>query len=758
MTPAVARCSLLSFAAVVLSVVFAAGAAVAQETDVAKKQKLPERPVVIGVRAGIDGAYKLGCWTPVELEILAGPKSEAGELVLATPDGDGVACSYPPVAVQLTAGRTVRVVGYVRFGKPDPELKVALRTPTDGLLEDRFTTDQFDGRPHIDYPLAAGDRLIVALGRSSTLRQVAELAARNNQQEQKLEIAQLEYALQLPTRSAALEAADAVVIYADQLDRFATLTADSAQAAALREYLQFGGRVIVVAGRDAPALLGPKGPLASIAGLKTGAPVPLPRAAALEGFVGGNKPLGVKTASLGELRIPRVDEPAAVVHLAEGDLPLVVRKAVGFGAATWVMVDLEHALLQDWSGRPLMLATLLEGPLGSLEIEKQSADGNTWGPYYGFNDLAGQLHQAVDQYAGVRSVPFFALAMLVLVYIALIGPGDYFLVRRLLKRTELTWITFPTIVVVTSIAAYFAAIWLKGDQLRVNQVDLVDVDAESGLVHGSTFAGVFSPVSRAYDLSATAPSSLVSGKLEDLKQTTAWFGSPGEGLGGMHRRDMAPGWFSSSYEIKPDLSTLVGSPIKVWSSKLFAGDWRGRGAGSLHATLTEVADGRLSGTLKNVLRVPTEGGFLCYKTTAFEVPSLAPGETIEIRSLTDRDLKGLLANAQIMERKQRELSPGMRLQTHDTSTLDAGVILTKIMFFQALGSEEHSRLNNDELAELDFSELLNLRRAVYVAPVGKADAAALPQFHVADAGADVAREHDLHRTIVRLSIPVELAK
>ncbi len=172
--------------------------AVAQEPDAAKRQKLPERPVIIGVRAGIDGAYKLGCWTPVELEILAGPKSEAGELVLTTADGDGVACSYPPLAVQLTAGRTVRVVGYVRFGKSDPELKVALRTPTDGLLDERFTTDQFDGRPHLDYPLAAGDRLIVALGRSSTLRQVAELAARNNQQQQKLEIAQLEFALQTP--------------------------------------------------------------------------------------------------------------------------------------------------------------------------------------------------------------------------------------------------------------------------------------------------------------------------------------------------------------------------------------------------------------------------------------------------------------------------------------------------------------------------------------------------------------------------------
>ena len=42
---------------------------------------------------------------------------------------------------------------------------------------------------------------------------------------------------------------------------------------------------------------------------------------------------------------------------------------------------------------------------------------------------------------------------------------------------------------------------LKGSELRVNQVDLVDFDAATGLVRGTSWVNLFSPASEAYDLS-----------------------------------------------------------------------------------------------------------------------------------------------------------------------------------------------------------------------------------------------------------------
>ena len=44
---------------------------------------------------------------------------------------------------------------------------------------------------------------------------------------------------------------------------------------------------------------------------------------------------------------------------------------------------------------------------------------------------------------------------------------------------ELTWITFPTIVVTVSLLAYYAAYVVKGTDLRVNKIDVVDVDLET---------------------------------------------------------------------------------------------------------------------------------------------------------------------------------------------------------------------------------------------------------------------------------------
>lgn len=726
-------------------------------------QAAPQVPVFCAVQAGTEGFYKLGCWTPVTVGIEASDKSQSAMLVFSVADADGVPCDYPPIPVQLLGGRVTQATGYVRFGNAEATLEAKLLTEHDGLIAEKFQTDAFDERPHLDYPLPLGERLVVCVGRSSTLRQVAEASSRG-EQAKKVRVAQVDDVLRLPTRAMGYEGVDAVVLAADKLGRYASLASDSAQAAALREYVRFGGRLIVVCGTDARQLLGGNGPLAEIAGLKMGDAVSLPRTAALEEYVGGNKPLRATAAALMQLSIPRAEALTGVVELAEGDLPLIVRQASGFGSVAWIMLDLEHGVLAEWPGRSHLLAKAMSAALDSVTIDglQNSAPPTTYSYNYGYNDLAGQLHQAVDQFAGVRVVPFFALALLVIAYIALIGPGDYLLVRRLFKRTELTWLTFPLIVVVTSTAAYFAAVALKGDQLRTNQADVVDCDAELGIVRGCTFAGVFSPVSRAYDVRVDMPAKLLPGKLSSSRLTTTWFGAPGEGLGGMHRRDMASSWFSTAYQTSGDLSMLEGAPIKVWSSKLFLGAWQTQTDAELHAELMEAVDGELTGTLKNPFAAALEPSLLCYGSRAYKVPALGPGAARDLAGLESRDLTGLLANAEIMIRKQRELSPGVRSQVHDVSSQDPAEILMKMMFYQSLGGAEHARLANDEFPQLDFSELLKLRRAVLVASLGaagsEAEKAAEPRLVVAADGADVAREHDLHRTIVRLAIPVRSAE
>ncbi len=67
--------------------------------------------------------------------------------------------------------------------------------------------------------------------------------------------------------------------------------------------------------------------------------------------------------------------------------------------------------------------------------------------HYGYSDLAGQMRSALDRFTGVRQAPFWLVAGLIVAYILLIGPGDYFFLRKVVRRMEWTWLTFPSIVV-----------------------------------------------------------------------------------------------------------------------------------------------------------------------------------------------------------------------------------------------------------------------------------------------------------------------
>ena len=183
-------------------------------------QAAPKVPVFRSVQAGTEGFYKLGCWTPVTVGIEASDKSQSAMLVFSVADADGVPCDYPPISVQMLGGRVANATGYVRFGNAEATLEAKLLTEHDGLISEKFQTDSFDERPHLDYPLPLGERLVFCVGRSSTLRQVAEASSRG-ERAKKVQIAQVDDVLRLPTRALGYEGVDAVVLAADKLGRYA---------------------------------------------------------------------------------------------------------------------------------------------------------------------------------------------------------------------------------------------------------------------------------------------------------------------------------------------------------------------------------------------------------------------------------------------------------------------------------------------------------------------------------------------------------
>ena len=94
----------------------------------------------------------------------------------------------------------------------------------------------------------------------------------------------------------------------------------------------------------------------------------------------------------------------------------------------------------------------------------------------GYHELSGQLRSALDRFAGVKFVSFWMIAVLVGLYAAAIGPLDYWIVHRLLRKPIATWITFPLWGLLFA-AIGVAATWqMKGDAARLRQVELLDFD------------------------------------------------------------------------------------------------------------------------------------------------------------------------------------------------------------------------------------------------------------------------------------------
>src|SRR6185295_19154756 len=128
------------------------------------------------------------------------------------------------------------------------------------------------------------------------------------------------------------------------------------------------------------------------------------------------------------------------------------------------------------------------------------------------------------------------------------------------------------IVLAFSLGAYFLAYALKGDQLHINQMEVVDFDASSGAVRGTLWSNLFSPQLDSYNLSlgVQTSSAFPSKKPHVL---LSWMGLPGSAFGGMNQRAHHSSLFSRPYDFSRDLDQMYGMPISVWSTKGVTGRW-----------------------------------------------------------------------------------------------------------------------------------------------------------------------------------------
>ncbi len=191
------------------------------------------------------GRFKVGYWTPLEIDIEAGAEEIAARLELVAPDGDGVPGRvHAPLdgPLKLAAGERKTVPLYAKLGQLTGEVTVRLLGEDGPLATRRFQA----GSPG---PLAgvlpSGSTLIVSIGAPPPAGAEGDRALRG------FNVAHVSNLQQLPTDWWGYEGVDTVIITTGDQGIRSQLSAGSASLAAIDLWVRMGGQLIFSVGRTA---------------------------------------------------------------------------------------------------------------------------------------------------------------------------------------------------------------------------------------------------------------------------------------------------------------------------------------------------------------------------------------------------------------------------------------------------------------------------------------------------------------------------
>jgi hypothetical protein len=678
-----------------------------------RPSSLEDRASIGGVRVGLADRYVLGAWTCVDVTVRGGAAPADVWIRLTLPDGEGLpthVSTDPAEPLRVEAGGAARARLYARFGRPRSSLQVEL-WQGDELLHQRAFTARETAGDDAFLPAIDGRRLIVVLGPAEAVEEAVRLEGL--EPDRRAVVASVAHAADLPARWMGYDGATAVVVTTSDPAQLAPLLQASPQSAALGEWVSLGGRLVIGVGEHAQRVLAPGSPLAALMPGRFDRIVPLRQTGSLESYFRGTTPIPL-AAGDEPMAIAQLTDIDGTIEVDEAGLPLVVRGASGFGQVTFLATALDRAPLVAWRDRPGLMARLLDLPAARADDAADVA-GRL---HFGYRDLAGQLRSALDQFPGVAVVPFWAIMGLAVVYLLLVGPADYFLLRRLGVPMQWTWLSSTLVIVVFGGAAVILGPHIKGREVQLHQAEVVDVDVASSRQRGHVWFNVYSPDARRYDLSIQPAGDDVSERL------MAWQGLAGGALGGM---SVDAQWADTagqgpSYAFSPRLDALEGVPLQVWSSKSFVAQWHGRTGPLLRAELRDETQLPV-GSIVNRSNLVFSECLLAYDRWAYDLGTLRPGQGAEFDALSKRsELRTVLTGRKIIfddskDKFRQETTP------FDQTSLDAGYIVRAMLFHEAAGGDHYTGLDNDRHSMLDFSRLLRTGRAVLVARVLEAEAA-----------------------------------
>jgi hypothetical protein len=737
----------------------------AQAQSKQPRQKVHIDKVQAGFGSGQGSGFKAGSWTPVYIDLTAGDNPifpGDGVIVVKTSDSDDMENSYAVPLPQLDAREPGRVLAYARTANASSDLQVVIFDPRGQVLAAEKPNRQSYS------PFGPASWLYLTAGSQNQALREALFPRKAGQEEDDGSADQVHCFArttdpkELPTRWFGYSSVDLMLLETANQTFMEDLLADAGgRKEALAEWVRRGGRLVISVGRNHQLVksLLEKMPLI---GCNVTGSLQRDQLTKVAEWSGGRDPFIARGLKSGQTKVditrleiePRRGVEAVVVEPPSADdaveRPVVVQAPCGLGRVVLVAFDLETEPFLKWAGRPKFLKKLQQ-TLEPLDVaEKQDQTNPQWGmpgvPGWGGdqNEVGTRLQNRLQSFEDVPVISFGWVALFILLYILVVGPLDYFFLKKVVKRLELTWITFPAVVLIVSAVAYFSAYYLKGNDLRINKLDLMDIVGEldekgshsaGTRAYGSTWFTLFSPRIQNYII-GTEPgwdAAPVGSTNNPYSTVITWFGSPentwgGAGAGG------SPGLFRRAYDYAPDASGLMGVPIQVWSTKSFNASWQEQLTDTAPLFSADLAHppadvNLLTGTITNHLPVALQDAWLFYHGHCYEMGRLETGET-RIDDLVargkEKQMEQWLSDTHWQMGQQVNNPNNWNPRVNRQQVSQGGPMgwLIKPMLFNEADKNSSNRMRNSALRQFDQS--WRLKRADEVIVVGRAATGVAP--------------------------------
>lgn len=602
--------------------------------------------------------FKLGVWTPVYVSLTAGPqgfRKDEAVVVVESADSDEVVNNYSVPVPPVDKNESFTVLAYTKPGSAEKGITVRVLSEGQNLC-----------RPYEKTPtgLEPSETLYLTVGsRLPWLRR----ALRPEQEKEVLEKDRMVYVDtvdQLPEAWFGYGAIDLLILTTGEKRDFLEALLNNQnerinrKREALAEWVRRGGRLLISVGRNQDVV-------SKIPDWQAMLPMAIAGTIAKEELPAG---WGVQQArDLQPVDLVKLErKPGKVIRVLrrldtgvprKEEPPLIVQAPYGQGKVTLVAFDLDQRPFSAWGGQRAFWKPLLD-EAGYSDDRGSKAAGNEvqQNPWYvnpNGNDLQYQLQTNLEDYGDeVPVISFGWVALFILLYILVVGPLDYLFLKKVLNRLELTWITFPSVVLLVSATAYFTAYWLKGNDLKINKVDAIDIDLATQQSYGTTWFTLFSPRIQHYTigLEPAAPDwAPPGGDSKENSVVVTWLGRPDA------NRPRGQSLFRRAYDYEPNAAGLRGVPIQVWSTKSFTASWQAPINPSkplVTANLRRLNpnQGTITGEIASNIPVQLDEAVLIYHNTnddqlsVFNLGTLQPGTVRKVDTVVQDFGRGWFRN------------------------------------------------------------------------------------------------------------------